>query len=376
MNDIIKKIEETAATVRFEIESLPDEQIQNGDAPGRWQKSFLELGEALEEKGYEDTDVIHELEVCCELCYQCTQPGMDMNLLKRSIIIECKELLYHFFYSKKKDMHTLSITSILKNEPDIIEWIEYHRLVGVDHFYLYDNESTDGLVDKLAPYIDEGVVTYTYYPGPAMQDSSVNDCIENFKYETKYLAVIDGDEYIVPVEDRQVPEILDEIIETYHKHRYNPGGFAGGVGINWRDYGTSNHREPVEGLCIENYLYRGEDDYFQNVHIKTIYNPRVVDHVDNPHNGRYRQGYYTISEHGSMIPFLYFYDGHCDILRINHYFSKSEAQILAKNKRGWPVGDLKRDDATELFEASVNCNKVYDPIMLRYVEAVKERMAH
>lgn len=370
-----KKIEKNALSLQKQIEASDDAALREGSEAAGWQAAFMELGEELEAAGYENSDVIHELEVCCELCFQATQPGMDPAIIRKSLVIECKELLYHFFYSMRQGMHRLSITSILKNEPDIIEWIEYHRLVGVDHFYLYDNESTDGLHEKLTPYIDAGIVTYTYYSGPAKQDASVNDAIERFKYDTKYLAVIDGDEYIVPVEDgRLLPDIIDGIITGYKKQKYYPGGFAGGVGINWRDYGTSGHKEPVPGLVIENYTMRGEDDYFQNVHIKTIYNPRVVTLIDNPHNGHYRDGYYTISEHGSIIPFIYFYDNHCDILRINHYFSKSEAQIIEKNRRGWPVGDLKRDDATEVYEASVNCNKVEDPIMLRYVDELKRRM--
>ena len=375
MTELEQKVESVAQELVTEIEATDISKLLEGDTAARWQGMFMELGEELEAAGYSDSDVIHELEVCCELCYQVTQSGADAGIIRHSLLIECKELLYHYYYSMRAGMHRLSITSILKNEPDIIEWIEYHLLVGVDHFYLYDNESTDGLREKLSPYIDAGIVTYTYYPGAAMQDKSVNDAISKYKYDTKYLAVIDGDEYIVPVaEGQMLPELLDDIIERYHKHRYNPGGFAGGVGINWRDYGTSGHRTPAPGLCIENYLMRGEDDYFQNVHIKTIYNPRVVDFVDNPHNGHYRPGYYTISEKGSMIPFLYFYDGHCERLRINHYFSKSEEQLLSKNKRGWPVGDLKRDDDTELYEASVNCNKIHDPIMLRYVDAVKNKI--
>ena len=125
---------------------------------------------------------------------------------------------------------------------------------------------------------------------------------------------------------------------------------------------------------IENYLRRGEDDYFQNVHIKSILNPRVTIDMDNPHSARYRDGYYCISEHGSCMFFSYFYDGTCRRIRINHYFSKSETQLVGKNKRGWPVGDLQRDDEKELYEASVECNKIYDPIMLRYVDAVKREM--
>ncbi len=374
-DELVNRIESVANSVIAEANSISDATGFMPEVTAKWQQSFIELGELLEANGYEDTDVVQELEVLCEICYQLSQDGVDVNLLKRSLLISCKELLYHFFYSKTKDMYALSVASIIKNEPDILEWIEYHRLVGVEHFYIYDNESTDGLKEKLSKYIDAGIVTYIYYPGKAMQDKSINDAIQNFAYETKYLAIIDGDEYIVPVEKgRLLPELVDEVITTYHKNLYHPGGFAGGVGINWRDYGTSNHKTRPEGMVMENYLYRGEDDYYQNVHIKTIYNPRVVTHVDNPHNGHYRDGYYTISEHGSLIPFLYFYDGQCKKLRINHYFSKSEEEIIAKNRRGWPVGDLVRDDAKEVYEASVNCNKVYDPILLPYAKEVKKRL--
>lgn len=38
----------------------------------------------------------------------------------------------------------LSIGAIFKDEaPYLAEWIEFHRLVGVEHFFLYDNLSTD-----------------------------------------------------------------------------------------------------------------------------------------------------------------------------------------------------------------------------------------
>lgn len=374
-SEIAKQIEKVSKEVLAEANEISDGTEFPFEITSKWQQSFIGLGELLETNGYEETDVIHELEVLCEICFQLSEEGGNYALLKRSLVISCKELLYRFFYSKKEGMYDLSVASIIKNEPDIIEWIEYHRLVGVDHFYIYDNESTDGLKEKLTPYIDKGVVTYIYYPGKAMQDKSINDAIKNYAYDTKYLAVIDGDEYIVPTEEgRLLPELLDEIIETYHKSIYHPGGFAGGIGINWRDYGTSGHKTKVDGLVIENYLQRAEDDYYQNVHIKTIYNPRVVSYVDNPHNGHYRDGYYTISENGSLIPFLYFYDGQCKKLRINHYFSKSEEQVIEKNRRGWPVGDLVRDDEKELYEASVNCNKVYDPILLRYAGDVRRAM--
>jgi len=64
----------------------------------------------------------------------------------------------------------LSIVAIAKNEGIYFkEWIEYHRLVGVEKFYIYDNESSDCTKDILQPYIDKGVVEYTYFPGSGVQ---------------------------------------------------------------------------------------------------------------------------------------------------------------------------------------------------------------
>ena len=38
----------------------------------------------------------------------------------------------------------MSIACIIKNEgPYLREWLEYHKLIGVEHFYVYDNESSD-----------------------------------------------------------------------------------------------------------------------------------------------------------------------------------------------------------------------------------------
>lgn len=63
----------------------------------------------------------------------------------------------------------LSFVAIVKNEaPYIIEWIEFHKLVGVDKFYIYDNESSDNLKELLQPYIKSGIVVYHSSPGKRM----------------------------------------------------------------------------------------------------------------------------------------------------------------------------------------------------------------
>ena len=45
------------------------------------------------------------------------------------------------------------ISTMLQNEADaLVEWIEYHALLGVEHFYIYDNNSRDDLRRRLQRY--------------------------------------------------------------------------------------------------------------------------------------------------------------------------------------------------------------------------------
>jgi hypothetical protein len=45
-----------------------------------------------------------------------------------------------------------------------LAWIEWKRLLGFTQFYLYDNGSTDNVVELLTPYIAAGIVTLVDWP--------------------------------------------------------------------------------------------------------------------------------------------------------------------------------------------------------------------
>lgn len=162
----------------------------------------------------------------------------------------------------------LSLTLIVKNEAFYIkEWIEFHRMIGVTHFYIYDNESSDDLYKKLSSYISQGIVTYTYWPTKGVystrleaQLAAYNDSLYKYKYDTKYMGFIDVDEFIVPVNRKNIIEVIDDIFYRYEN--------CGGIGINWRVYGSSYNEKKIDGLVVENYKYRAYDNYDLNKHIK------------------------------------------------------------------------------------------------------------
>ena len=91
----------------------------------------------------------------------------------------------------------LAVCAIAKNEgPYFKEWLDWHIGQGVEKFYIYDNESTDCTREVLAPYIESGIVEYIYYPGYRRQIAAYDDCIDRHRFDTRWLAFIDLDEFI------------------------------------------------------------------------------------------------------------------------------------------------------------------------------------
>lgn len=96
-------------------------------------------------------------------------------------------------------LHDLAVVAIMKNEgPYLKEWLDYHLLAGVDHFYIYDNDSPDNQREVAAPYDKAGLVDYISAPGKLMQFPVYNDAVKRFKFHCRYMSFIDGDEFIFP----------------------------------------------------------------------------------------------------------------------------------------------------------------------------------
>ena len=96
-------------------------------------------------------------------------------------------------------------------------------MAGVNHFYLYDNDSTDDSAEIIKPYVEAGLVEYFFMPGKVMQLVAYNDAVKKFKFQCRYMAFIDLDEFIFPRKRQSISEIVDEILyleilgDLYHE---------------------------------------------------------------------------------------------------------------------------------------------------------------
>ncbi len=258
----------------------------------------------------------------------------------------------------------LSIVCIAKNEaPYIKEWIEYHKLAGVERFYFYDNESADNTREVLEPYIQDGTVIYNYIKGKCLQISAYKDAIVKYKKQTRWLAIIDLDEYIVPVEKNSIPDFLKD-------YEQFPA-----VGINRVVFDSNGYKtKPVSdgGLVTANFTRVMKDyDNVINRHIKSIVDPDKVIDIYNPHYAEYKKSQHAVNENLEIIdgPFTNSYS--IKKIRINHYYTKSAEEYLNKIERGRATVKSKRD----FDEQSVNFREyTYDYVIQKYVSELKKIM--
>lgn len=125
--------------------------------------------------------------------------------------------------------HYLAVAAIFRDEARYLaEWIAFHRSVGVEHFFLYDNSSRDDSAGVLGRWLAEGVVTVTGWDVPYRprgQGSAYAHCLGTFGHRARWLAFIDIDEFLFSPER----EGLAAVLADYEGHP--------GVVVNWQVYG-------------------------------------------------------------------------------------------------------------------------------------------
>lgn len=122
-----------------------------------------------------------------------------LKIIIRTIVLIIYNIILKFLLVKKKRSckYEVSICAIFKNEEKFLkEWIEYHLMIGVEHFYLYDNNSEDNYDEVLAPYIEKGVVEVKLWKEDHAQMKAYKDFYENRRNETKWVSFLDIDEFV------------------------------------------------------------------------------------------------------------------------------------------------------------------------------------
>jgi hypothetical protein len=262
--------------------------------------------------------------------------------------------------------YNLSVCMIFQNDaPYLKEWIEFHRLLGVEHFYLYNNLSDDDYQAVLEPYVKTGIVELFDWPYPShnvqdwdpIQVAAYQDGWKRSLGITKWLAILDSDEFLFPTQNDNLVDFLLPYEKLAH---------IGGICVNWVMYGTSHvYKIPDDKLLIETLVYsRGQG----NDHFKSIIRPEYVSYVCSPHYVLYHKGicHCTPSNRLVLPPFV-----EIDQIRINHYWSRDE----------WYFQNIKTPRRVKWGTPAEVCeyqgeknNDFYDTAIFRFIAPLREKL--
>lgn len=242
--------------------------------------------------------------------------------------------------------YELAIAAIFKNEgPYLKEWIEYHRMVGAEHFWLYNDASTDNWEEVLQPYLEEGIIEVFDWPVPhylnfiGCQIRAYHDALQKALGKTKWLALIDIDEFLLPINEKTVTECLDR----HFSH-------AGALYVNWRNFGTGGISLQEGESVLFGLIVCSPRNLWDNIVGKSIVRPECVDinQVWNPHHFLLQPGKKYSDGDGNPIEFegielKFDIKVHDHFIRINHYKFRDENFFRnVKFERSLKIGTSKK----------------------------------
>ena len=166
------------------------------------------------------------------------------------------------------DMDKIAIRAIFKDEARyLLEWLAFHRLIGVNSFVLYDNGSTDGGPELIRRSQFAHHVTLIDWPGVGMQ-------IPAYQHFCAYHAakfdlggdLYDLDEFIMPVGGNTIREPLTRRAYSVYSS----------ILLQWFVVSAVGTSSPAERAGDRSYTTRLPDNMPSNRHVKPLVRGKAV----------------------------------------------------------------------------------------------------
>jgi hypothetical protein len=256
----------------------------------------------------------------------------------------------------------LAVCAIFENEaPYLPEWIAYHRLIGVEHFVLYDSGSTDDPARALRGTSLGEHVTLIRWPQQPGHLAAYRHFIDIYAPGFEWVAFLDVDEFLLPLNSRKVADTLDWLT------------IAAAVLVQRRVFGPGTWQEPPWGLVMENCQQRAPDDFPGNRRVKTIARcSQLLDVTQNPNEFRLDGPVFNAGGHlapNSAIQAQPCYQN----LVINHYYTRSRQDWLAKQRRNDATDAATTpEDEPGLFDRLAEVRQVPDATIQPFAAAVRD----
>jgi hypothetical protein len=271
----------------------------------------------------------------------------------------------------------VAIVAILRDEAAHVgEWAAFHVRAGARALIVYD----DGSTDATAPILRETagdlltVVPWRQRLTDGRLGREIHNqalayahAVANFGGGFRWMAFLDADEFLVPKAARDLDGALEHL------------GAVRSVSLPWHMFGRSGHAAAPEGGVVRNYLRRAADpmsDLRGVRQFKCLVDPCHVTEV-GVHACAVDGAYVTANDRGVEVPLAGrerrgFYSA--DHLQLNHYYTRSAAELEAKVGRGPNLVSKAPEYRRKVLRtvANIERDEVEDRAALDYLERLDQ----
>ncbi|MCL4187456.1 MAG: glycosyltransferase family 2 protein [Rhodobacteraceae bacterium] len=277
-----------------------------------------------------------------------------------------------------------AIVTTMKNEgPFILEWLAYHRAIGVDDFLIYTNDCSDGTDGLLALLDARGIVTHRDNPYRSMGLPPQHAALQAAEAEAVvaaagWLICMDVDEFItVKLGTGQLADL------------YAAAGEANMISLTWRLFGNADVHGFEDRFVIGQFT-RCAPELIRKPHhawgFKTLFRNLQIYRKLGVHRPKGLKPdlwdqIYWLNGSGRQMPVGMLRNGWrstaetygYDWVSLNHYAVRSAESFLVKRDRG-RVNHVDRDQGLNYW-FRMNHNTEEDSAILRMVPAARTEFA-
>lgn len=277
-----------------------------------------------------------------------------------------------------------AIVTTMKNEgPFILEWLAFHRMIGVDDFLIYTNDCTDGTDTVLQMLQDKGLVQHRENPFRGTDLKPQHAALQAAEEEpvirdADWVVCMDVDEFInIKCGEGRLEDLFAAV------------GDANMISMTWRLFGNNDVRD-FTGDLITREFTRCAHEVTRKPHqawgFKTLFRNNGIFKKLGVHRPKglkpqLWQDIRWVNGSGRLMPREMFRNGWrssvstygYDLVQLNHYAVRSAESFLVKRDRG-RVNHVDRDQGLSYW-FRMNNNAEEERSIQRMIPALEAEMA-
>ena len=218
-------------------------------------------------------------------------------------------------------LDSIVLTTNMRDEDNIPEWVAYHTLIGFDYIFICDHKSKIPISTTLSNYEFKNVLVIREERENVVKCSMMNRLLNMAKKnKARWLIHLDADEYLSLNGNFSN---VKEFLSNYKDYDMIP--------ISWVHFGSNNHTEKPSGLIIENYT-KSQERNIRGV-IKTFINVNKAKKYKHPHMCKMypdSKGITIENERWANTFYNELSKGINDKVYINHYSQQSYQDFIRR----------------------------------------------